>query len=175
MTIGGNTTYPGIRIIQKDTVDASVIGFSTTLESSSGMSFYVTYRDKAESSTGRVNIYFPRTAGTLALATSDERIKDKVSQVDESECITRLNSLELWNYTMKEGMSTSPEIATHPKRGFMAQQANAVDPAYALPPNTDEDYWVIDDRAIIADLVGAVRVLQNEINVLKGLNNEPEQ
>ena len=139
------------------------------------MSFYVTYRDKAESSTGRVNIYFPRTAGTLALATSDERIKDKVSQVDESECITRLNSLELWNYTMKEGMSTSPEIATHPKRGFMAQQANAVDPAYALPPNTDEDYWVIDDRAIIADLVGAVRVLQNEINVLKGLNNEPEQ
>lgn len=174
ISIGGSAAYPGVKFIARDTVDASTIGFSTTLETSSGTSFYVSYRDRAESSTGRVTIYFPRTAGTLALATSDERIKDKVSIVDESECIERLHSLELWNYTMKKEMSTNPEVATYPKRGFMAQQANSVDQAYALPPQSDEDYWGIDDRAIIADLVGAIRVLQKEINILKGVDNEPE-
>lgn len=169
ITVGGSATYPGVRFIAQDTVEPSTIGFSTTLESSVGNQFYISYRDKAESNTGRVTIYFPRTSGTLALATSDERIKDKISFVDEEKCLDRLKKLELWNYTMKKGMNTNPEMDTHPKRGFMAQQANSVDPAYALPPNSDDDYWGIDDRAIIADLVGAIRILKQEIDELKGM------
>ncbi|MBJ9984425.1 tail fiber domain-containing protein [Acinetobacter sp. S40] len=172
-TIKGS--YAGLRLSAPDTVDASVIGNSTTLESSSGTSFYITYRDKAESNTGRINVYFPRASGTLALATSDERIKDKVSIVDEKECLERLEKLEIWNYTLKVGMSTNPDASSQPKRGFMAQQVDDIDHAYAIPPNSEGEYWGVDDRAIIADLVGAVRVLKAEIDLLKGVNNEPEQ
>lgn len=167
--------YAGIRFSAPDSVDASVIGNSTTLESSFGGSFYIAYRDKAETNTGRINVFFPRAFGTLALATSDERIKDKVSTVDENESIERLKKLELWDYTLKEGMSTNPDASSQPKRGFMAQQANNIDPAYAIPPNSEGEYWGVDDRAIIADLVGAVRVLKAEIDQLKGVNNEPQQ
>lgn len=168
-------SYAGLRFSAPDSVDVSVIGNSTALESSSGTSFYVAYRDKGESNTGRINVYFPRASGTLALATSDEQIKDKVSIVDENECIDRLEKLELWNYTLKEGMSTNPDVSSQPKRGFMAQQVNGIDPAYAIPPNSEGEYWGVDDRAIIADLVGAIRVLKAEIDQLKGINNEPEQ
>lgn len=167
--------YAGIRFSAIDSVDASMIGHSTVLESSSGTSFYVTYRDKYESNTGRINVYFPRASGTLALATSDERIKDKVSIVDENECIDRLEKLELWHYTLKEGVSTNPTASSQPKRGFMAQQADSVDPAYAIPPNSEGEYWGVDDRAIIADLVGAIRVLKAEIDQLKGVDNDTEQ
>ena len=151
------------------------VGVTAILENAMGNACSLIYRDENQSGNGQIYIYFPRTGGTLALTTSDERIKNKIGQVDESLCLQRLSQLELWNYTLKPEMSANSEIADQKKRGFMAQQAFSVDETYGIPPNSEKEFWGIDDRAIIADLVGAIRMLKAEIDQLKGSSYEPQQ
>lgn len=129
----------------------------------------------SDNTANQIEIRFPMSSGTLALSTSDETIKEKVKQVNDEECIHRLKKLELWNYRLKIENTQSEEMSAKIKRGFMAQQVNAVDAAYALEPIGETGLWGIDDRAIIADLVGAIRVLKAEIDQLKGNSYEPQQ
>lgn len=168
--------YPAIKY-EVQNMQAGVVGRWNILECSDAgttSSIYLARRSSHDENTNQVIVYFPTASGTIALTTSDENIKNKENLVDESECFERLNKLELWDYKYKFEASQSDVIAAEPKRGFMAQQAYSVDPRYAIRPVTEHELWGIDDRAIIADLVGAIRALKAEIDQLKGVDNDSE-
>lgn len=169
--------YPALRYEVKS-IQQGIVGRWNTLECSDGggtSSIYFARRSGPDQNTNQVIVYFPTASGTIALTTSDENIKNKEKLVDENECLDRLKKLEIWDYKYKFEASQSIEIAAEPKRGFMAQQAYSVDPRYAIRPVAEHELWGIDDRAIIADLVGAIRVLKAEIDQLKGVDNDAEQ
>ncbi|QQC84622.1 tail fiber domain-containing protein [Acinetobacter bereziniae] len=173
--ISGN--YPAIRY-EVQSIQAGIVGRWNILECADAgttSSIYLARRSSQDENANQVIVYFPTASGTIALTTSDENIKNKENLVDESECFERLNKLELWDYKYKFEASQSDVIAAEPKRGFMAQQAYSVDPRYAIRPVTEHELWGIDDRAIIADLVGAIRVLKAEIDQLKGVGHDTEQ
>ncbi|HAS1237274.1 tail fiber domain-containing protein [Enterobacter cloacae] len=162
--------YPAL-ILRSGNMAAGTVGKEVGLETQDGM-VYVWRRKERSDQADSTRTAFPQQTGTLALATSDERLKEVISnQVDGY--FERLSALKVVEYHWNEISGASPMAKARVRRGFIAQQVNAVNESYALPPETEDDFWGIDDRAIVADLLLAVLELKEKLaEVTKKLTTE---
>ncbi|MEX5390588.1 tail fiber domain-containing protein [Enterobacter cloacae] len=150
---------------------AGTVGKEVGLETQDG-TVYVWRRKERGDQTDSTRTAFPQQTGTLALATSDERLKEVISnQVDGS--FERLSALKVVEYHWNDISGASQLAKARVRRGFIAQQVNAVNESYALPPETEDDFWGIDDRAIVADLLLALLEIKAQLEeVTKKLTTE---
>lgn len=162
--------YPAL-ILRSGNMAAGTVGKEVGLETQDG-TVYVWRRKERSDQADSTRTVFPQQTGTLALATSDERLKEVISnQVDGY--FERLSALKVVEYHWNEISGASPMAKARVRRGFIAQQVNAVNESYALPPETEDDFWGIDDRAIVADLLLAVLELKEKLaEVTKKLTTE---
>lgn len=95
--------------------------------------------------------------GELTHGGSDVKLKHNVHDADKGS-LYRICQIQprqfTWNHTGRNA------------RGFIAQELEKVDPIYTYDSN---DIKNVDDRAIIADLIGAIQELKLEIEQLKGV------
>lgn len=162
--------YPAL-VLRAGNMAAGTVGKEVGLETQDG-TVYVWRRKERGDQTDSTRTAFPQQTGTLALATSDERLKEVISnQVDGY--FERLSALKVVEYHWNDISGASPMAKARVRRGFIAQQVNAVNESYALPPETEDDFWGIDDRAIVADLLLAVLELKEKLaEVTKKLTTE---
>ena len=164
------TSYPAL-ILRVGNMAAGTVGKEVGLETQDG-TVYVWRRKERGDQTDSTRTVFPQQTGTLALATSDERLKEVISnQVDGY--FERLSALKVVEYHWNDISGASQLAKTRVRRGFIAQQVNAVNESYALPPETEDDFWGIDDRAIVADLLLAILEIKAQLEeVTKKLTTE---
>ena len=164
------TSYPAL-ILRVGNMAAGTVGKEVGLETQDG-TVYVWRRKERGDQTDSTRTAFPQQTGTLALATSDERLKEVISnQVDGY--FERLSALKVVEYHWNDISGASQLAKTRVRRGFIAQQVNAVNESYALPPETEDDFWGIDDRAIVADLLLAILEIKAQLEeVTKKLPTE---
>ncbi|MGI1292169.1 tail fiber domain-containing protein [Enterobacter kobei] len=164
------TSYPAL-ILRVGNMAAGTVGKEVGLETQDG-TVYVWRRKERGDQTDSTRTAFPQQTGTLALATSDERLKEVISnQVDGY--FERLSALKVVEYHWNDISGASQLAKTRVRRGFIAQQVNAVNESYALPPETEDDFWGIDDRAIVADLLLAILEIKAQLEeVTKKLTTE---
>lgn len=167
--------YPGLTLISTDIAEAT-IGRTVVIEHH-GSGLYVTRRKgNGSDNTNQILNSFPAGGGVLALASSsDERIKTK-DGLTPAGALSRLAQLEVHDFHYKHVEPYVQEYQSErPRRGFMAQQVYSVDETYANKPTSNLDnlnpaggeVWEINEHALIADLVLAVRELRTELEELK--------
>lgn len=167
--------YPGLTLICTDMPEA-MIGRTVVIEHH-GNGLYVTRRKgNGSDNTNQILNSFPAGGGVLALASSsDERIKTK-DGLTPAGALSRLAQLEVHDFHYKHVEPYVQEYQSErPRRGFMAQQVYSVDETYANKPTSNLDnlnpaggeVWEINEHALIADLVLAVRELRAELEELK--------
>ena len=121
-----------------------------------------TNRDLIINQSGQVN---HPAGGTIASTTSDISLKTNIKDA-ATGALDRINRMRPREFNWKEHGDFS--------RGFIAQELEAIDPVYVK--RYDENGYVtadaqrvaiVEDRAIIADLIGAIQELKAEIEALK--------
>lgn len=95
---------------------------------------------------------------------SDERLKDELGPADGMNLISELNPIK---FKFKDGTGTGSQ-------GFTAQAfKQAFDNVGSHPrgvevPDNADDYWYLDDTALIPNLVKAIQELEARIATLEG-------
>lgn len=146
--------YPNV-ILSTINLDDGAIGKTVGFESTNTGTITFWRRDGNNGGTGATGISLPNQSGTVALTTSDKELKT-IKGIVSDGYFERLSALEVVEYFWNEKSGASESLRDCLKRGFIAQQANTADASYAIPPASDDEFWGIDDRAILADLVLAV-------------------
>jgi hypothetical protein len=97
---------------------------------------------------------------------SDMRLKNVMDALLPTDCLRKVNDLDVVNYVFKD----KPETL---RAGFIAQQVKSVmDEAVSLRPSGDlSDCHFIDTTAIIAYLAGSVQELSKQVSILQKLLN----
>ena len=106
------------------------------------------------------------TTGSQVVNTflSDERLKDELGPADGMNLISQLNPIK---FKFKDGTGTGSQ-------GFTAQAfKQAFDnvgshPRGVVVPDNADDYWYLDDTALIPNLVKAIQELEARIATLEG-------
>ena len=106
------------------------------------------------------------TTGSQVVNTflSDERLKDELGPADGMNLISELNPIK---FKFKDGTGTGSQ-------GFTAQAfKQAFDnvgshPRGVVVPDNADDYWYLDDTALIPNLVKAIQELEARIATLEG-------
>jgi hypothetical protein len=95
---------------------------------------------------------------------SDERLKDELGPADGMNLISELNPIK---FKFKDGTGTGSQ-------GFTAQAfKQAFDNVGSHPrgvevPDNPDDYWYLDDTALVPNLVKAIQELEARISTLEG-------
>ena len=95
---------------------------------------------------------------------SDERLKDELGPADGMNLISQLNPIK---FKFKDGTGTGSQ-------GFTAQAfKQAFDSVGSHPrgvemPDNVDDYWYLDDKVLIPNLVKAIQELEARISTLEG-------
>jgi hypothetical protein len=95
---------------------------------------------------------------------SDERLKDELGPADGMNLISELNPIK---FKFKDGTGTGSQ-------GFTAQAfKQAFDNVGSHPrgvevPDNADDYWYLDDTALVPNLVKAIQELEARISTLEG-------
>jgi hypothetical protein len=95
---------------------------------------------------------------------SDERLKDELGAADGMNLISELNPIK---FKFKDGTGTGSQ-------GFTAQAfKQAFDNVGSHPrgvevPDNADDYWYLDDTALVPNLVKAIQELEARISTLEG-------
>ena len=95
---------------------------------------------------------------------SDERLKDELGPADGMNLISQLNPIK---FKFKDGTGTGSQ-------GFTAQAfKQAFDNVGSHPrgvevPDNADDYWYLDDKVLIPNLVKAIEELEDRIATLEG-------
>lgn len=167
------TSYPSIHLVNWDNGETQS-GRRVVLEQYLG-TFYVSRRTEDNSSTGGTTVTFPNSSGTIALAASSDRRLKKEDGLTPAGALSRLAKLRVVDFHYAETPGyISAEVASRQRRGFIAQEAYEADPTYANKPfeNPEGELpeiggtvpWELNEHGIIADLVLAVRELQQTIS-----------
>ena len=106
------------------------------------------------------------TTGSQVVNTflSDERLKDELGPADGMNLISQLNPIK---FQFKDGTGTGSQ-------GFTAQAfKQAFDNVGSHPrgvevPDNPDDYWYLDDTALVPNLVKAIQELEARIATLEG-------
>lgn len=99
-------------------------------------------------------------AGDIVVGNSDRDLKHEVTDATDGapDRIMKLRPRDfIWNSDGRED------------RGFIAQEAIDVDDRYAYKPNGSE-YYMLSDRAIMADMVTTIQQLEKRVNELEAKN-----
>jgi len=119
------------------------------------------------------------SAGNVQISASDGRIKSKegAPKGDALERVKKLAENAVQDYKwLKYQADINNYRYEQPQRGFIAQDAYAIDPVYAARPefgaDTDmpksgENIWGLNTNAILADAVLAIHEQQKQIDELK--------
>ena len=95
---------------------------------------------------------------------SDERLKDELGPADGMNLISQLNPIK---FKFKDGTGTGSQ-------GFTAQAfKQAFDnvgshPRGVVVPDNADDYWYLDDKVLVPNLVKAIQELEARIATLEG-------
>lgn len=179
---GGISAFGGefIGLILKDDTgpDADVVGkwWSWSLNGQAGSQFIA--RNRAASSTGQIVINMPASSGTLALqGTSGINYKHDIVDASLDEAVNRIDALRMVNFVYNDDEQERLRL------GIIAEEAEKVAPQY-IKHNSEEiadimdddgnkigaetrDRPSVDNNPIVMDLLGYVKHLRAEIEMLK--------
>lgn len=145
--------------------------------SGSGGAYFIA-RNRAGTSTGQKVINLPSSAGTIALqGTSGLAFKKDIQDADLDEVVGRIDALRMVNFVYKD------DDQERVRFGVIAEEAELVAPQY-IKHNSEEiadildkdgnkigaetrDRPSVDNNPIVMDLLGYVKYLKEEIEMLK--------
>jgi hypothetical protein len=116
----------------------------------------------AEGAIKSENIITNSISATEIFTSSDERIKEDIKLTDLSLCLSNIKNLDIYDYNL---VNSSNNIVNNNinnnKTGFVAQQVESIIPNAINVNNLHgyEDFRSIDTSVILANLVGAVKML----------------
>ncbi|MBE0395074.1 tail fiber domain-containing protein [Citrobacter amalonaticus] len=147
-----------------------------SLNGTSGLQFIA--RNRAQSNVGQLVINMPYSSGTLALqGTSGLAYKHDIKDADLTEAVNRIDALRMVNFVYNDDEQERLRF------GIIAEEAEKVAPQY-IKHNSEEiadimdddgnkigaetrDRPSVDNNPIVMDLLGYVKHLKAEIEMLK--------
>ncbi|VYT14444.1 Uncharacterised protein [Citrobacter amalonaticus] len=170
--------FIAVTLRDQNTANADAVGktWIMSLNGTSGLQFIA--RNRAQSNVGQLVINMPYSSGTLALqGTSGLAYKRDIKDADLAEAVNRIDALRMVNYVYKDDEQNRERF------GIIAEEAELVAPQYIkhnseeIADITDEDGNKIgaetrdrpsvDTNPIVMDLLGYVKHLKAEIEMLK--------
>ncbi|EOI1352326.1 TPA: tail fiber domain-containing protein [Citrobacter farmeri] len=170
--------FVGMGLRDQNTANADAVGktWMMALNGVSGLQFIA--RNRAQSNVGQLVINMPYSNGTLALqGTSGLAYKHDVTDADLTEAVNRIDALRMVNFVYNDDEQERLRF------GIIAEEAEKVAPQYIkhnseeIADITDEDGNKIgaetrdrpsvDTNPIVMDLLGYVKHLKAEIEMLK--------
>ncbi|HCQ0013180.1 TPA: tail fiber domain-containing protein [Escherichia coli] len=147
----------------------STVGAHTGFNLTSANVFRLLRRKVRTDINGQYELIFPDTSGTIAMSSSDRELKENITD-SAPGAYDRLSKLRPVEYKLKNQYANDFE-ASKSRRGFIAQEAAEADVCYASEP-VEGQFWGIEDRAIIADLVAVVVEMKSLIRDLTDSMNQ---
>nr|WP_222168039.1 tail fiber domain-containing protein [Citrobacter amalonaticus] len=170
--------FIAVTLRDQNTANADAVGktWIMSLNGTSGLQFIA--RNRAQSNVGQLVINMPYSSGTLALqGTSGLAYKRDIKDADLAEAVNRIDALRMVNYVYKDDEQNRERF------GIIAEEAELVAPQY-IKHNSEEiadimdddgnkigaetrDRPSVDNNPIVMDLLGYVKHLKAEIEMLK--------
>ncbi|HAU4368549.1 TPA: hypothetical protein F6W26_11525 [Citrobacter amalonaticus] len=170
--------FIAVGLRDQNTANADAVGktWIMSLNGTSGLQFIA--RNRAQSNVGQLVINMPYSSGTLALqGTSGLAYKRDIKDADLAEAVNRIDALRMVNYVYKDDEQNRERF------GIIAEEAELVAPQY-IKHNSEEiadimdddgnkigaetrDRPSVDNNPIVMDLLGYVKHLKAEIEMLK--------
>lgn len=170
--------FVGLGLRDQNTANADAVGktWMMALNGVSGLQFIA--RNRAQSNVGQLVINMPYSNGTLALqGTSGLAYKHDVTDADLTEAVDRIDALRMVNFIYNDDEQERVRF------GVIAEEAEKVAPQY-IKHNSEEiadimdedgnkigaetrDRPSVDNNPIVMDLLGYVKHLKAEIEMLK--------
>lgn len=170
--------FIAVGLRDQNTANADAVGktWIMSLNGTSGLQFIA--RNRAQSNVGQLVINMPYSSGTLALqGTSGLAYKRDIKDADLAEAVNRIDALRMVNYVYKDDEQSRERF------GIIAEEAELVAPQY-IKHNSEEiadimdddgnkigaetrDRPSVDNNPIVMDLLGYVKHLKAEIEMLK--------
>ncbi|HGL6906210.1 hypothetical protein GBC03_19205 [Citrobacter telavivensis] len=170
--------FVGLGLRDQNTANADAVGktWMMALNGVSGLQFIA--RNRAQSNVGQLVINMPYSNGTLALqGTSGLAYKHDVTDADLTEAVNRIDALRMVNFIYNDDEQERVRF------GVIAEEAEKVAPQY-IKHNSEEiadimdedgnkigaetrDRPSVDNNPIVMDLLGYVKHLKAEIEMLK--------
>ena len=170
--------FVGLGLRDQNTANADAVGKTWMMELNgvSGLQFIA--RNRAQSNVGQLVINMPYSNGTLALqGTSGLAYKHDVTDADLTEAVDRIDALRMVNFIYNDDEQERVRF------GVIAEEAEKVAPQY-IKHNSEEiadimdedgnkigaetrDRPSVDNNPIVMDLLGYVKHLKAEIEMLK--------
>ncbi|WP_407056461.1 tail fiber domain-containing protein [Citrobacter amalonaticus] len=170
--------FVGMGLRDQNTANADAVGktWMMALNGVSGLQFIA--RNRAQSNVGQLVINMPYSNGTLALqGTSGLAYKHDVTDADLTEAVNRIDALRMVNFVYNDDEQERLRF------GIIAEEAEKVAPQY-IKHNSEEiadimdddgnkigaktrDRPSVDNNPIVMDLLGYVKHLKAEIEMLK--------
>ncbi|EMM5415363.1 tail fiber domain-containing protein [Citrobacter amalonaticus] len=170
--------FVGMGLRDQNTANADAVGktWMMALNGVSGLQFIA--RNRAQSNVGQLVINMPYSNGTLALqGTSGLAYKHDVTDADLTEAVNRIDALRMVNFVYNDDEQERLRF------GIIAEEAEKVAPQY-IKHNSEEIADIMDDNGnkigaetrdrpsvdnnpIVMDLLGYVKHLKAEIEMLK--------
>ncbi|WFX02527.1 tail fiber domain-containing protein [Citrobacter braakii] len=170
--------FVSMALRDQNTANADAVGktWMMALNGVSGLQFIA--RNRAQSNVGQLVINMPYSNGTLALqGTSGLAYKHDVTDADLTEAVNRIDALRMVNFVYNDDEQERLRF------GIIAEEAEKVAPQY-IKHNSEEiadimdeggnktgaetrDRPSVDNNPIVMDLLGYVKHLKAEIEMLK--------
>lgn len=170
--------FVGLGLRDQNTANADAVGktWMMALNGVSGLQFIA--RNRAQSNVGQLVINMPYSNGTLALqGTSGLAYKHDVKDANLTEAVNRIDALRMVNFVYNDDEQKRLRF------GIIAEEAEKVAPQY-IKHNSEEiadimdddgnkigaetrDRPSVDNNPIVMDLLGYVKHLKAEIEMLK--------
>ncbi|HIH4879983.1 TPA: tail fiber domain-containing protein, partial [Citrobacter braakii] len=170
--------FVSMALRDQNTANADAVGktWVMALNGFSGLQFIA--RNRAQSNVGQLVINMPYSNGTLALqGTSGLAYKHDVTDADLTEAVNRIDALRMVNFVYNDDEQERLRF------GIIAEEAEKVAPQY-IKHNSEEiadimdeggnktgaetrDRPSVDNNPIVMDLLGYVKHLKAEIEMLK--------
>ncbi|EML9988468.1 TPA: tail fiber domain-containing protein [Citrobacter amalonaticus] len=170
--------FIAVGLRDQNTANADAVGktWIMSLNGTSGLQFIA--RNRAQSNVGQLVINMPYSSGTLALqGTSGLAYKRDIKDADLAEAVNRIDALRMVNFVYNDDEQNRERF------GIIAEEAELVAPQY-IKHNSEEiadimdddgnKIWAetrdrpsVDNNPIVMDLLGYVKHLKAEIEMLK--------
>ena len=170
--------FIAVGLRDQNTANADAVGktWIMSLNGTSGLQFIA--RNRAQSNVGQLVINMPYSSGTLALqGTSGLAYKRDIKDADLAEAVNRIDALRMVNFVYNDDEQNRERF------GIIAEEAELVAPQY-IKHNSEEiadimdddgnkigaetrDRPSVDNNPIVMDLLGYVKHLKAEIEMLK--------
>ena len=116
-------------------------------------------------------ISFPNAGGTVALASSDIRLKDNVKDSDVKNAMNILNQIKIRQFDWKD--RDDSDERKHQKIGFVADEMELIDKNFVVEgsggyhPDGEINVKTVDTFYLLGYMVKAMQEMQKEIEKLK--------